>query len=386
LVEAATRLLILMTGLKNTLEQPDPARLRRQVIDEVKAFAEQLGHLNVSQDTAQTASYVLCTAIDDIVLNNTRWGGTSLWREQSLLVTLHRDVRGGEVFFELLKERLRNPAASRALLELMYVCLALGFQGVYRGRPEALAAVRDQLHEVLAAIPPQPEPELSPRPHTAAAGRAALGHFLPLWVVPALAGALLLLLYAGLLLALNDRAYPVRARLEDIAVAKVQPVAWQPAQPPPAAAPGLVERMRGYLAAPIREKRLEVLAAEDGATVRILGQDLFRSGSAGISDNAKNYPALMGQIAAALNRETGAIRVEGHTDNVPTRTLRYPSNWELSTDRAHTVFDLLVQSGVAAERVTVKGLADSRPLPGVDPDSREGRDRNRRVEITILGD
>jgi type VI secretion system protein ImpK len=87
------------------------------------------------------------------------------------------------------------------------------------------------------------------------------------------------------------------------------------------------------------------------------------------------------RIGAALNQVPGPVLIAGHTDNQPIRTLRFPSNWHLSKDRAASVKALL-GGFVKPERLTAEGRADTEPL--ADNVAAEGRAKNRRVEITLL--
>jgi chemotaxis protein MotB len=73
--------------------------------------------------------------------------------------------------------------------------------------------------------------------------------------------------------------------------------------------------------------------------------------------------------------------VEGHTDNVPIASAQYPSNWELSTDRATTVVRYLITEGVNRARLGAVGYADLHPLDSNA--TAAGRARNRRVEIVL---
>ena len=73
--------------------------------------------------------------------------------------------------------------------------------------------------------------------------------------------------------------------------------------------------------------------------------------------------------------------MEGHTDNVPISSSQYPSNWELSTDRATTVVRYLIANGVNAERLAAVGYADLHPL--ASNATAAGRANNRRVDIVL---
>jgi type VI secretion system protein ImpK len=94
------------------------------------------------------------------------------------------------------------------------------------------------------------------------------------------------------------------------------------------------------------------------------------------SDSA---PLLLA-IADALNQVPGQVVISGHTDNVPMRSMRFPSNWVLSEARANAVRQILA-SRVAPDRMTAQGLADTQPV--VPNDSAANRAMNRRVEITL---
>jgi type VI secretion system protein ImpK len=87
------------------------------------------------------------------------------------------------------------------------------------------------------------------------------------------------------------------------------------------------------------------------------------------------------RIGAALNQVPGPVLIAGHTDNQPIRTLRFPSNWHLSKDRAASVKALL-GGFVKPDRLTAEGRADTEPL--ADNVAPEGRAKNRRVEITLF--
>ncbi|UCB55886.1 MAG: OmpA family protein [Thiotrichales bacterium] len=107
---------------------------------------------------------------------------------------------------------------------------------------------------------------------------------------------------------------------------------------------------------------------------------LFNSGSANL--NAEGQEALA-QIGGVLkNFSDRRFQVEGHTDNVPIKSARFPSNWELSTSRALAVVHLLTDMGVTPENLSAAGFGEFRPR--ADNESDEGRKLNRRIEIVML--
>jgi chemotaxis protein MotB len=93
--------------------------------------------------------------------------------------------------------------------------------------------------------------------------------------------------------------------------------------------------------------------------------------------------ALLDSIATSLAGTANYVRIEGHTDNVPIRTGRFPSNWELSTARATVVVShLMGKYGFTPARLSAAGYSEYRPVETNDTD--EGRSRNRRVDIIVL--
>jgi type IV/VI secretion system ImpK/VasF family protein len=161
---AAAPLLSLIMRLKNTHSHPDPERLRRRMIEEMKAFTVNARNAGIHEKTVFRARYVLCTTLDEVVLN-TPWGRASEWSENSLLITFHNETWGGEKFFELLDAILPDPRKHLHLLELMYLCLAFGFQGRYRlldnGRSR-LDEQRERTYNAIRTAHGEYERELSP--------------------------------------------------------------------------------------------------------------------------------------------------------------------------------------------------------------------------------
>lgn len=106
---------------------------------------------------------------------------------------------------------------------------------------------------------------------------------------------------------------------------------------------------------------------------------LFASGRADLKDPAKK---VLAPIAAELKKVPNDIIIEGHTDNVPIRSGRYTSNWELSMARAYSVLQFLQEQGIPAKHLAGLGYGDTRPV--ADNATPDGRARNRRIEISLM--
>jgi chemotaxis protein MotB len=121
---------------------------------------------------------------------------------------------------------------------------------------------------------------------------------------------------------------------------------------------------------------------ERGLVVSISSDDvLFALGSTQIDPRGRR---VIGTIAEALGDFPNPLQVEGHTDDLPIRRAGY-TNWNLSTDRAVAVLSLLIERyGLPPDQVGAAGYGEYRPLD--DNGTREGRARNRRVDIVVLLD
>ncbi len=126
--------------------------------------------------------------------------------------------------------------------------------------------------------------------------------------------------------------------------------------------------------------KIEVTYNERGIMISIFpDQILFDSGSARLKPGFK---AILNELAPSLARLPNNIEVDGHTDIVPISTAAFPSNWELSAARAGAVIRYLEGVGLPAARLSAAGYAETRPIDSNA--TREGRARNRRVELIVL--
>ena len=117
-----------------------------------------------------------------------------------------------------------------------------------------------------------------------------------------------------------------------------------------------------------------------GIVIHILDDILFPSGSAVIN---KSSLQILDSIATILKELPNDIRVEGHTDNVPIHTAKFPSNWHLSVARAlNTAYYLINTEGLVAGKVSIVGYSEYKPI--ASNDTPEGRAINRRVDIVII--
>ncbi len=129
------------------------------------------------------------------------------------------------------------------------------------------------------------------------------------------------------------------------------------------------------------EKGVSVGMDERGLVVTFVAEVLFDSGMAKIRPSAHE---VLNKVAGVINDNVGDrnIAIEGHTDNEPIKKSGWKSNWELSTARATSVLHYLEDKGVSPNRLQATGYGEYRPV--ASNDTKEGMQKNRRVEIIIL--
>ena len=361
LVAAANPVLAVVAQIRHTLKHPDPEGLRASLRQRIEAFEAAARAGGASEDTVAAASFAMGALVDESAAS-TPWGAG--W-----------GASDGEKFFDLLEQKGADPAANRELLEFFYVCLALGYEGRYRslsdGR-EALADMRGKLLEQLRQLRTPSDGELSGRWRGAQAPERRPAGALGFWVAGSAAALLLAALYIGYSVSLGGRSDPVARELAQLKAAP------EPERPQVSAAPAPSPHIAEQLAAEIARGEVAVTDAAGASTIVIRSDSLFASGSARLEAGIE--PVIL-RVAEALDRVPGSILVTGHTDDVPIRTARFPSNWELSTERAASVVKLMAGKLADGSRLRAEGLADS--APAVPNDSAANRARNRRVEIIL---
>jgi chemotaxis protein MotB len=142
----------------------------------------------------------------------------------------------------------------------------------------------------------------------------------------------------------------------------------------------LQQELNAYAKAHGFAKEVQAVIDRRGLVVHVLTDKLlFGSGSATLQP--AGLP-LLGEISRLLNVDRKhPITVEGNTDNQPIQSSQFPSNWELSADRATTVVRYLIANSVSEQRLSAAGYADLHPL--ASNATAAGRARNRRVDIVL---
>ncbi|MEI7866762.1 MAG: type IVB secretion system protein IcmH/DotU [Candidatus Methylumidiphilus sp.] len=377
LTAAALSLLSLASRLRNTASHRDIAGLQHQLVGEMRGFENRILQQGVTQEHTRMASYALCSLLDESILN-TPWGAQSIWGQQSLLILFHKEAWGGEKFFQIADHIMRSPAQNIYLIELCYLCLSLGFQGKFSqsktGGVNELEKYRLELYQLIQRVRGDFERTLSPRWQGLKDVRNALMKFVPLWVVGAVAGVILLLAYMAFLFSISSVSDETLSHLSALGREKIKTAASLPPPITKVAVPGRQERFTVLLKDEIGKNMVEVI---DDRTLRI--RNSFPAGSEQVKPE---FGPMLRKIAAELAVGQDRVLVTGYTDDKPIRSVRFPSNYDLSIARAKNVADKLIGTGgLNAGNVKSKGKADEDSL--VPNDTPEHRALNRRVDISI---
>jgi len=156
------------------------------------------------------------------------------------------------------------------------------------------------------------------------------------------------------------------------------PIQLMPPSPALGIQHNLLMQFQQQLAGLVEQGQIRISASAAGISLQLEEEILFDSGAAELLAQGKT---VLKGLAPALQQSSQDIRVEGHTDNKPIASPRFPSNWELSGSRAALVARYLIEQGIPAKRLSATGYADTRPIAGNDTPT--GRARNRRVTLLV---
>ncbi len=380
MIAEAAPLLALAAAIRSGRAREPLAQFHARANAAVIAFDRAIGSA-YPPDTCRRATYAVSSTIDDIAQNLPGVGAeASEWARRSLVVQMFRENIGGDRFWQIVDELLANPNGNDDLIELFHACLATGFEGRFRVMPDGRRRLDEIMKRLFAALPAdrgRSDRELVPSWRGVSAPVAQVGRWSHAAIAAAVAAMLLLLLFIGFRLMLMQSGRPAWDALAALNPSEPLHLSRGGGGLPPGES-GQAARLETFLAPEIAQHLVAV--DRDAGTVRVrttIGQ-LFRSGSDALEPGRD---ALFHRIAAAIDKEPGPVRIEGHADSDQPTGLTFPDNNALSAARAATVA-AIVRSGLAdPARVEAEGRGDSEPIAS-NADAA-GKALNRRVEIVL---
>jgi type VI secretion system protein ImpK len=352
---------------QNTVEQ-----LRHDIDNLIKQFDNNLAQQSVSKEIALTARYLLCCLIDEHILS-TPWGIDSSWSYQTLLSKYHNETSGGEKFFLIVNKLMEQPQRNIDLVELSYVCFALGFRGKYRrsqtGENDILQ-ISNMLYQPISLYRPVGI-DLSPCAQVSAPTTLGIEKRIP----PSLLFMVLAFICVTVYIALLSNLHAKSSSFYE----KVESIGWDnfAVETDRVAASfdslrQMAQDISSRLRQAIETNKLAVEVNKDKVTLRFVSPQLFSSGSARV--NLQELPAVDDLVQAIL-AHTDSILVIGHTDS----TGRADSNWVLSRQRAEAIEEWIKTAKFTLAQTNTKGVADTQPLT-----SGNDQSLNRRVELILV--
>ncbi len=371
-LRAAAPLLLLLGRLRVQLSTASFSNLMEQVAASIEDLERDTRAAGATPEQVWAAKYIVCATADDIV-QNIPTEERHVWTQYSMLSRFFGERSGGVRFFEVLDKAKLDPGGNYHLLELIHACLGIGFQGIHRtslGGAATLQQIQRNLYELLRRANPASR-EASPRWQGQTIAPEALRFEIPVWTVAALVGAVLLglfLLLRTLLTGNAEAAATELAQLHPMTEVGIQRRVYAPPPPPPPPPPeSQAGRLQDALKAEINDSSLAVIENGNQIVLRLAGA-LFPPADAQVKPA---FTSLLQRLAKLLDKSAGPIKVVGHTDVIPIKTVRFPSNFVLSESRAKAVADILRAGLSKPERISTEGKA---------PMSRSPATRRRRVE------
>jgi type IV/VI secretion system ImpK/VasF family protein len=225
LTAAATALITFVVQFQTTYTYFDSNKIYQDLVHEIRAFEAQAHTQGYRSEIILLARYILCSVLDEIILISP-WGEQSQWYKHKLLSTFHGEDWGGERFFTILERLSADSAIHIDLLELIYICLSLGYAGKYRlseNNQTELDEIIEKLYQCIyyqrgdvrkdLAICEQAVQSL---PVLATETVTQTSQPLPFWLLGIFTVMLMLTIYAGFNFMLNSSITPVYQQLTSI--------------------------------------------------------------------------------------------------------------------------------------------------------------------------
>lgn len=200
LVDAASSLFSIIGKLKHVKSHDQLDKLSQDLADEIISFQELIKNQGCNPEYAIVCRYILCATIDDII-SNTTWGGQGLWDEHSLLATFKQDLRHQDKFFTIMERAIKEPALYIDLMELMYLCLSMGYKGRYRATEHSqyqLEQITNNLYKHIRAHRGSFSKTLSPTPLRATGARAVIRNKTSLLFIFIVTACIVMAIFIGL--------------------------------------------------------------------------------------------------------------------------------------------------------------------------------------------
>ena len=257
-------------------------------------------------------------------------GEQSPWAMQTMVGTFHRETVGGDRFYDLLARLEQDPGTNIDLLEFLYMCLSLGFEGrlrVENGGQDKHLQIRLALARIIRGQRGEVERDLAPRWKGVLRPYKALSAWKPVWIAIGASAAIMALTFGGFAWALGRQSSTVLDQIAAIDTGEV-PSMLRRAPPPPPPPPQQEQvdhlaKLASFLAPEIKAKVVEVFQKGNTITIRMAGVGMFGSGSDALKEE---FIPIINRVGEALTDENGNVVIVGHSDSSKVGGGRFKSN------------------------------------------------------------
>ena len=382
-LDGAQRILALVAAVQAGRSSRDLGVLREQAVAELAAYSDLLLRSRLAPNHASGAMFAVCATVDHVVQNHPDFANND-WPVNSMVVSFFEDSGGGRAFWDQLSGLLAYPNENQDVLELYYVCMAVGFEGVLKGDRRELAEARRRAFNALSPAVRHGAAELSPHWRGAPTAPPRFGPYFPALMAVVFIVVIASVSFLSLHWSLGLSTAAARAAMLKpfgrggvVLGREVTPIAV------PEDTVQLT-RINGCLGG-LLSGDLETRQDANNITIRTRNGALFDSNSAALAPGVNGANTrMMDTIASCLDREAGAVKVMGHSDTDPISGGVFRSNLELSRVRAGAAGDILRRAFHKPDRVTTDGAGDGYPLDTADTPAAKAR--NRRVEFLLTRD
>lgn len=369
LLEAAQPLLRALSEMPDEISDPEHADLLKSLLkSEITLFGVVCDEANIPWKKMAIARYCLCTALDEAA-HATGWGLAAGWSQSNLLNHFEGDNDGGNKFFLLLGRLSVSPHEYADVLNILLRILSLGLEGRYSIVDEGdrqLTKIRQRLLILLQSTRDNVPTTLSPNGLIAQNEISKNHFFVPVRTMLLLGTLLVSATFIWCKYQLATTASGLEERI--VALQRLKPVPTTPAR----------LRLAVLLKEEIQKNLVSVDETQSQSKVIFNSDSMFQTGSAQV--RPESIPVLQ-RVAKEVVRVKGRVVIVGHTDSVPIHKPDIPNNQILSEIRAKDVAQILIEQGVPASSVQIKGAGDSQPVSANN--DLKGRAQNRRVEIFV---
>lgn len=212
LADAAAYIFSIIGKLKQLKSYRHLNKLHKELVQEINHFQEALKNHGYSSEYILVSRFAICATLDDVIAN-TLWGAQGQWDNYNMLAVFNQDTMNYERFFIILERIIKDPAQYIDVMELMYICLSLGFKGPYRATEfgiNQLEQITNTLYKRIRAYRGDFTKTLAPYLIKPTRSVKTTTHRIPLWLVILMTLTAILGIFVGLgylLDTISDQAY-----------------------------------------------------------------------------------------------------------------------------------------------------------------------------------